>query len=170
MGMKSKSGHFDSGDVSKREGNITKKIFNLWEDDPLYRELANSGNKFNKNEVIFVTKDKSSQLLWLEKGNMSTGLEHIVYRHVNDFQKLHTISAKNIVCHTKEIITNGRIEYTKSVVRNGYNGFEKLYNYNGEYYLLTGIGGNGYIISAYPISENSAKIYIRRNSNGKRNN
>ncbi len=30
------------------------------------------------------------------------------------------------------------------VLRNGRNGFEKLYNYEGKYYLLSGIGTNGY--------------------------
>ncbi len=36
------------------------------------------------------------------------------------------------------------------VVRDGRNGFEKLYSYKGEYHLLAGIGNNG---STYAISE-----------------
>lgn len=30
-------------------------------------------------------------------------------------------------------------------------GFERVYYYEGSYYVMTGIGTNGYIVSAYPI-------------------
>lgn len=52
--------------------------------------------------------------MWLEKGNSSAGLEHII---------------------------NG----------NGRNGFERIYYFDKKYYVLTGIGTNGFIVTAYPI-------------------
>ena len=36
------------------------------------------------------------------------------------------------------------------------DGIEKLYSHNGNYYLLTDIGTNGFIVSAYPIDEKEA--------------
>ena len=118
MGMKSKSGHFigsGAGGPSKRDGKLISKQYDPWERDPLYKELAKSGNKFNKNDVKFVVKDKSGQLIWLEKGNSKSGLEHIVQRHEQDFKKIHGVSRDNIVPHTKIIISQGDIEYSKTV-------------------------------------------------------
>ena len=171
MGMKSKSGHFagsGAGGPSKRDGKLISKQYDPWERDPLYKELAKSGSKFNKNDVKFVVKDKSGQLIWLEKGNSKFGLEHIVQRHEQDFKKIHGVSRDNIVPHIKIIISQGNIEYSKTVSRNGRSGFEKLYNYQGKYYLLSAIGSNGYLVSTYAVSEKTAKIYIRRNKKWKK--
>lgn len=170
MGMKSKSAHLKSGagGPSKREGKLELKPYNPWEHDPLYKELAESGKKFNKKDVKFVVKDKSGQLIWLEKGNLKTGLEHIIQRHEKDFEIIHGVSKDNIVPHIKNIISQGNIEYSKIVVRDGRNGFEKLYSYKGEYHLLAGIGNNGYLVTTYAISEKTAKIYLRRNKKWKK--
>lgn len=170
MGMKSKSAHFGSGagGPSKREGKLRLKSYDPWEHDPLYKELAKSGKKFNKKDVKFVVKDKSGQLIWLEKGNSKSGLEHIVQRHEQDFKKLHGVSRDNIAPHVKNIISQGDIEYSKTVFRNNRSGFEKLYSYKGEYHLLAGIGNNGYLVSSYALSEKTAKIYLRRNKKWKK--
>jgi hypothetical protein len=37
-------------------------------------ELAASGFKFTANEIVFIAKDKTGQLIWLETGNKSAGL------------------------------------------------------------------------------------------------
>ena len=41
-------------------------------------------------------------------------------------------------------------------MRRNREGIEKLYSYNGKYYLLTGVGTNGFLVSAYPIKEKEA--------------
>lgn len=41
--------------------------------------------KFNAADVLFVTKDKSGQMIWLEKGNDLAGLKHILNKHADDF-------------------------------------------------------------------------------------
>ena len=37
-----------------------------------------------------------------------------------------------------------------------------MYSHNGKYYLLSGVGNDGYIVSAYPIKEKEAIKLIRR--------
>ena len=56
-------------------------------------ELETAGVKFTKEDVLFVTKDKTGQLVWLEKGNQRAGLEHILNGsgntggHAADFER-----------------------------------------------------------------------------------
>ena len=94
----------------------------------------------------------------METGNTSTGLQHIISRHGNDFQVNHGIESSKIANHLETIFQNGKIEYSR--VNNG--GYERLYSYNGKYYILSGVGANGYIISAYPIGKNKALKLIAR--------
>lgn len=42
----------------------------------LMSELTQSGVKYNADDVILITKTPEGKLLWLEKGNSSTGLMH----------------------------------------------------------------------------------------------
>lgn len=106
--------------------------------------------------VRFETGYKSDQLIWLEKGNENAGLNHILNKHANDFFVKHNVSKENIASHIKEIVTNGNIEYSRLTMRRNREGIEKLYSYNGKYYLLTGVGTNGFLVSAYPIKEKEA--------------
>ena len=39
---------------------------------------------------------------------------------------------------------------------------------NGKYYLLTGVGKNGFLVSAYPVKEKTAKTLIKRNAKWKK--
>ena len=48
-------------------------------------KLENAGVKFNRTDVIFVAKTKEGKLVWLEKGNDSAGLKHIVKEHGKQF-------------------------------------------------------------------------------------
>lgn len=103
------------------------------------------------------------QLVWLEKGNKGVGLTHIKERHLSDFVDKHGINKDNIVGHLNSIITTGKLEYSKTTVRNGSPGYERLYNKTGQYYLLSATGTNGFLVTAYPVNEKTAKILIRRN-------
>ena len=49
-----------------------------YETAELIKELEKNRIKFNKKDIIFITKDGTGQTLWLEKGNSSAGLEHIL--------------------------------------------------------------------------------------------
>lgn len=126
----------------------------------LIGELEKSGVKFTKEDVVFVTKDATGQTVWLEKGNSSAGLEHIINRHADDFQSKHGISPENIAQHIKNVFHSGKVEYNRITRENG--GYERLYNYKGKYYMISGIGENGFIVSAYPVSETQALKLIER--------
>lgn len=120
------------------------------EQDELVKPLVDAGVKFTKEDVLFVTKDESGQLIWLEKGNEDVGLKHIE-KHVNQFVKEHVIVKSDLTSHIKDIIATGKIISSKQVLRNGKLGYEKIYLYKNTYYVVGAIGLNGFIVSVYPI-------------------
>lgn len=130
--------------------------------EALVKQLEQSGVKFSKKDMVFVTKDKTGQVVWLEKGNESSGLQHIVSRHADDFQSKHGVSKSQISNHLNDVFTSGKVEYSRITQKNGRTDYERLYSYNGKYYLQTGVGTNGYIVSAYPISKKVAIKLIER--------
>ena len=77
-------------------------------------------------------------------------------RHADDFHDKHNVSKENITDHLSNIISNGNIEYSRIIRRGNRDGIEKLYSHKGKYYLLTGTGTNGFIVSAYPKREKEA--------------
>lgn len=115
------------------------------------RELLSLGVKCNQNEIIFITKDESGQLIWLEIGNENVGLIHINLRHRAEFINVFGTDV-DIPSIMFDIISKGKIVSTKEVIRNGNKGYEKIYDYNGSHYILSAIGDNGFIVSAYPLS------------------
>jgi hypothetical protein len=72
----------------------------------LIDELIAKNVKINVDDIVFITRDRSGQIIWLETGNEMAGLTHIVSRHADD--------------------------------------------YNGRHCIISGIGTNGYIVTAYP--------------------
>lgn len=126
------------------------------ETNKLIKELERNGVKFSKENIIFITKDKAGQTVWLEKGNSSAGFEHIVQRHSKDFAEKHKINSDSIASHLNYVFTNGKVEYTRETNKNGKTGYEKLYNFKEQYYLLTGVGTNGFIVTTYPIDKTVA--------------
>lgn len=121
-------------------------------------ELEAAGVKFTKEDVLFVTKDKTGQLVWLEKGNQRAGLEHILNGsgntggHAADFERAFGLSKAQIPAFLEKVISKGKIVSTITKLVNGKPGFERIYEYDGKHFVLAGIGTNGFIVSAYPIS------------------
>lgn len=150
------------------QDNFSSKIKELARKE-MIKSLINAKVKFTEKDVIFATKDKTGQLIWLEKGNEKAGLQHILYGdentsgHAKDFETKHGVKKENVAYHIENIISNGTVEYTKLTTRNGKEGFEKLFNKQGKYYMISGIGTNGFVVTAYPIDEIIAKELIRRN-------
>lgn len=119
--------------------------------DALLAELIKSGVKINPKDVVFIVKDKSGQVVWLENGNTTKGLEHIK-KHVNDFVSKHNIQEKHLVSHLKNVIKKSVVVHSQEkILKNGKMGLEKIYLYKRKYYTLGAIGTNGYIVSMYPI-------------------
>ena len=124
--------------------------------EALVKQLEQSGVKFSKKDMVFVTKDQTGQVVWLEKGTSSAGLKHILDGdgkspgHAEDFQRAFGISRSEIPTHIEKVIANGTVVDNKLKPVRNRMGYERTYYYNGEYYVVTGIGTNGYIVSAYP--------------------
>lgn len=127
------------------------------ETNKLIKELELGGIKFSKEDIVFITKDKTGQTVWLEKGNSSAGLEHIINGngrspgHAKDFEKAFGVSKTEIPNYLNKVISNGSVISNELKDINGRSGFERIYYFNKKYYVLTGIGTNGFIVTAYPI-------------------
>lgn len=154
MGQGSKFSNGSRGNGLGTKGgqiNLQKEKNGIIKKDPLLDELIKSGVKINPKDVVFTAKDKSGQVVWLENGNTSKGLEHIK-KHTNDFVAKHNIQEKHLVGHLKNVIKKGVVVHSQEkILSNGKTGLEKIYLYKGKYYTLGAIGTNGYIVSMYPI-------------------
>lgn len=123
----------------------------------LIDELEKNGVKISKGNVVFATKDKTGQTVWLEKGNKKAGLEHILEGngispgHAADFEKAFGITKDQLPSFLNNIISNGEIVSNQLRIINGRCGFERIYFFDGKYFVLTGIGTNGFIVTAYPV-------------------
>jgi uncharacterized protein RhaS with RHS repeats len=117
-----------------------------WNPPELLDELANSGVKYNPDDVTAITKAVNGKLVWLETGNEQSGLEHIM-SHANDFAAK-GISKDEIVDFIMNALSKGEIV--------GYQGegtgrpiYEVMYNGVLQRVAIT-VGSNGYIVGANP--------------------
>ena len=51
----------------------------------LLDEMANSGAKYNPDDIVAITKTADGKLVWLENGTDTAGLNHIITEHADDF-------------------------------------------------------------------------------------
>ena len=108
----------------------------------LVDELSKSGVKYNADDVVMVTKAADGKLMWLEKGNDSSGLKHITDGHAVDFSNRGISDIPeflNRVLQKKPIKTDA----TKA-------GPYAEYLIDGKRYRVV-YGTNVYIVSFYPI-------------------
>lgn len=145
------------GGASPKPADNEGKSTNIPSEQTLIAELEKKGIKFTKQDIVFITKDGTGQTVWLEKGNSSAGLEHILNGdgkspgHAADFEKAFGIQRANIPSFLKNVISNGRVVSNTLKLVNGRQGYERIYYYDGKHYVLTGIGTNGFLVSAYPV-------------------
>ena len=123
-------------------GKTVDKSFNNLKPQNLLDELANSGVKYNPDEVITIIKTPNGKLLWLEKGNINSGLTHILQRHGNDF------AAQGITDIPQ--LLNDILKTTPVQIGNNSKGLFATYIFNSNTYKVA-YGTNGYIVSFYPI-------------------
>lgn len=122
----------------------------------LIKEIESNGTKFTKEHMVFIIRDKTGEIMWLETGNSNAGLEHIISRHADDFKSKHNIAKDGIAKHLKNVFSEGTVIYSREIKKNNRRGLEKLYFYKDKYYLLSGVGTNGFIVSGYPIDKEVA--------------
>ncbi|MDD6711515.1 hypothetical protein [Sharpea porci] len=147
--------HGGFGNTKGAKKDIKKEIET---EDELKSELKDKNVKFNENDLIFITRDKTGQIVWLEKGNSSAGLMHILDGkngspgHARDFERALGIKREDIGLYLKKVIKKGSVVRNRLInIGNGKWGYERCYEYKGNYYIMTGIGSNGFIVTAYPI-------------------
>ncbi len=64
--------------------------------------------------------------------------------------------------HLRAVYTDGDVVYSRIITRNNIEGYEKLYSYKGSYSIFSGIGTNGFIVSAYSLDEDVTHKLIKR--------
>lgn len=68
----------------------------------LSKNLSEIIKKFTKEDIVFITRDQTGQVVWLEKGNKKAGLKHILdygnngNGHAGDFKKSLGVDRKDI--------------------------------------------------------------------------
>ena len=110
-------------------------------------ELANSGVKYNPEDIVAITKTADGKLVWLENGTDTAGLNHIITEHADDFLNK-GITQEQIPDYVMNALENGKIV--------GYQGrgtgrpiYE--FTYNGEIHKVAiTVGNNGFIVDANP--------------------
>ena len=110
-------------------------------------ELANSGVKYNPEDIVAITKTADGKLVWLENGTDTAGLNHIITEHADDFLNK-GIMQEQIPDYVMNALENGKIV--------GYQGrgtgrpiYE--FTYNGEIHKVAiTVGNNGFIVGANP--------------------
>ncbi|TDX89744.1 UNVERIFIED_CONTAM: putative toxin of predicted polymorphic toxin system [Lysinibacillus xylanilyticus] len=114
----------------------------------LMDELANSGVKYNPNDVVAVTKNADGKIVWLENGNSQAGFNHIL-NHADEF------ATKGInQSQLPEFITKA-VSEGKIVGYQGKGTGRPIYeiNFNGQTQRVAiTTGSNGFIVGANPVS------------------
>ncbi len=115
----------------------------------LIDEVIANGEKISPDKVLLITKDPWGKIVWLESGNSSSGLQHVVDRHGHEFNGS-GISNDNIPNYVLEAVYQGNVVGTQGK-RNPRTVYEFVYNGETRRVAIQ-VGSNGYIVSANPKS------------------
>lgn len=120
--------------------------------ESLVAELIRDKVKFNRTDMVFITRDKTGQVIWLEKGNNLAGLTHLNERgHIKDLSDKFGVAEKDVPKLIRNIVRDGTVISSRLVKRHGRDGYERRYEYQGKQVVLAAIGTNGFLVSIYPI-------------------
>ena len=115
----------------------------------LIDEVIASGNKISPEKVVMITQDPTGKIVWLESGNETSGLQHIINEHGKQF-KGKGISNEDIPDYVLEAVYQGNI-VGKQGKKNPRTVYE--FTYNGEKQrIAVQVSENGYIVGANPKS------------------
>ncbi|MFB5638591.1 MAG: hypothetical protein ACE5RF_09310, partial [Nitrosarchaeum sp.] len=135
----------DGGKILKKTEDAEKGIEGGSKTTSLLDELANSGVKYNADDVVSVTKTADGKLVWLENGNSNAGLQHIM-EHAEQFATK-GISKDKISDFVMYALENGEVvgtQRTRTIYEVMYGG--KLQR------VAISVGDNGFIVGANPKS------------------
>ena len=149
--------------VEANEKKVEEEASSSMIDESLVDELRKNGTKFSREDMVFITRDATGQIVWLESGDKSAGLEHILHGngatkgHAGDFNNAFRLSEAEIPAYLHRVITYGDVVSNRlKSLPNGRMGYTRVYYYGGRYNIITGIGTNGFIISAYPTTRSDS--------------
>ncbi|WP_318345429.1 hypothetical protein [Flagellimonas baculiformis] len=113
-------------------------------DEALIAELRASGVKFTEADLMWIFKNNKDKIIFLEKGNTSSGFEHIL-RHKQEFIDA-GISETDISDFILQALKKNKIVgYQGS--GNGRPIYELIYQGNKQRIAIT-TGSNGYVVGA----------------------
>lgn len=123
-------------------------------DKSLIAEMEASGVKFTRENVMFATRDKTGQVIWLETGNPGAGYKHLQIRgHIEQLAKKFDVPKSEVVKLIRNIIRDGKIISNVIEERNGRKVCRREYQYDGKKIVLAAVGTNGFLVSIYPKSK-----------------
>lgn len=112
----------------------------------LIDEVIANGDKISPDKVLMITRDPSGKIVWMEEGNASSGLQHIIEQHGKEFNG-RGISNDNIPNYVLEAVYQGNVVGTQGKRTPPRTIYE--FTYNGETQrIAVQVGSNGYIVSA----------------------
>lgn len=110
------------------------------------KEMSDSGIKFSPENILRVEKLADGRIVFLEKGNSSAGLQHIVERHADEFAKIGVLEAQ-IPDIIMDAVSSKPIGYQGSGT--GRPIYEVTINGQKQKIAVT-TGSNGFIVGANP--------------------
>lgn len=114
----------------------------------LIAELKASGVSFTEADIVWIARNASGRVVWLEKGSASSGLQHIMTEHGADFANVGVNGESNVARLIQDTVTTkmpsrmlGRDGFVYRVVLGGV-----------ERELRVVVGSNGFVVNAFPMS------------------
>ena len=116
----------------------------------LIDEVIANGYKISPEKVVLSTRDPTGKIVWLEEGNSSSGLQHIIDRHGHEFNGK-GIANSDIPDYVLEAVYQGNIVGTQGKRNPPRTVYEFVYNGQTQRIAIQ-VGSNGYIVGANPKS------------------
>lgn len=123
----------------------------------LISELKAKGIKFTEKDILFITRDKSGRIVWLEEGDKGRGLHHILYGqgiitnkeykigHISQFAKNGIVGRENIVSFIHSLLRNNK---PVEILPGGEYIYSKRLKGEAKYIKMI-IASNGYLVNSY---------------------
>ena len=129
----------------------------------LVEELRRRGVKFYESDIVFIVRDPNGKIVWLEQGTESAGFQHILYGesdrsgkqdgHLEHFNRI-GVGKDEIPAFLRRLVSRHSPVYEKP-------GQFRLYKIDKEHYVIMVIGSNGFIVSAYPTTEDKVAKWLK---------
>lgn len=122
----------------------------------LILQVKAKGYRISSGKVLAIGRRKDGKIIWIETGNDSTGLQHIIQAHGHEFTS-HGISLDSIPSYVLRVALRGKVVgYMKTsnplpreVYRVRINGKVK--------YVAISVSDNGYIVGAQFVEKERIK-------------